>query len=235
MTSPLARARFIDRPNRFLIRAELEDGRAVAAHLPNTGRLEHVTEPGRLFLLRHDGTTPARSTEYTATRAWDGVWVALEAGRAPDLLAEWLNAGNPLTGFGRILTIEREVAVANHRLDLRITTVQDETVWVEVKSGSRAVDGAALLSGTPSARGVSHLATLEALLAEGQQVAAAFVIQRSDVERLVVGGNAEPGWITAVRSAHQAGVPVIAYRCDVTESDVAVVGELPVEFLDRPA
>ena len=88
--APLVTAAFVARPNRFVIIAELADGRRVRAHLPNTGRLTHLTTAGREFLLR-PSTDPARLTEFTAVRAWDGCGVALEASRAPELLAAWLD------------------------------------------------------------------------------------------------------------------------------------------------
>ncbi len=230
----LVPARFVERPNRFVVRARLEDGAVVEAYLPNTGRLVHLTEPGRPFLLRRDGGPPRR-TDYTAVRAWDGCWVALEAGRAPRLLTEWLAAGNPLPGHGPIVSIEHEVPVGQHRLDLRLIARDGTTVWVEVKSGGRATEGVGLLSRTPSSRGVAHLALLERLAEGGEAAAVAFVLQRPDVRALRVGGDADPDWIAAVQSADAAGVEVLAFGCAVTETVVAVDRELAILWEDgRP-
>ena len=223
----LVEARFVERPNRFVLRGELDDGSIVDAYLPNTGRLTHLTEPGRPFILRKDGFPP-RTTRYTATRAWDGCWVALEASRAPDLLVRWLEAGNNFPDIGPISTIEREVPVDRHRLDLRLTSAAGERVWVEVKSGGRGVEGTALLSLTPSARGVAHLDALAKFVEAGESAAAAFVVQRPDVERLLVGGYAHPEWITAVRAAQAAGVLIAAFGCNVSEREVDIKGPIPV-------
>ncbi len=103
-----------------------------------------------------------------------------------------------------------------------------ERVWVEVKSGGRGVNGVALLSQTPSARGVSHLATLGSLANSGEAAVAAFVIQRPDVEALRVGGDADPDWIDGVLAASRAGVSVIGFGCDVTETEVSIKQELPI-------
>ncbi len=219
-------ARFVDRPNRFLVVAELDDGRRVDAYLPNTGRLTHLCVPGRPIVLRHD-PDPRRKTEYTVIRAWDDTWVALEASLAPRLLVEWLSAGHPLGPFGSARSVETEVTVGTHRLDLRVVTAGGP-VWVEVKSGGRSDTGTALLSKTPSSRGASHLATLAHLARKGEHAVAAFVVQRGDVRRLLIGGDADEGWIDAVRSAHDAGVVVCAYGCDVTETTVRIGRELEV-------
>lgn len=216
----------MERPNRFLVVAELEDGCRVRAYLPNTGRLSHLTTPGRRLILRRDGAPP-RTTVYTVIRAWDGCWVALEASLAPRLLAAWLLAGNPLPEYGEVDEIQREVTVEGHRLDLRVET-EKGPVWVEVKSGGRSEGGIALLSATPSDRGVSHLEALTRLVAKGERAMAAFVIQRPDVDSLLVGGDADRGWIGAVRSARDAGVAIAAFGCAVTETEVRVDRELPV-------
>lgn len=231
--NPIVTARFVERPNRFVAIAELDDGTRVPAYLPNTGRLTHLTVAGRPLILRRDGTPP-RTTEYTVVRAWDGCWVGLEASGAPRLLSSWLLAGNPLPGFGAVEHLRREVTTHGHRLDLVATTAGGE-VWVEVKSGGRCVDGTALLSGTPSTRGVAHLATLATLVGDGRRAAAAFVIQRPDAERLLIGGPADPGWIDAVRTARRAGVAITAFRCEVTESEIRIAGALPVidDLADR--
>jgi sugar fermentation stimulation protein A len=225
---PIIPARFVDRPNRFLVTAELDDGREVVAHLPNTGRLENIVAPGGRLLLRKDGTPP-RKTEYTATRAWDGCWVSLEASRAPRLLIEWLDAGNQLPGFGAVQEIRTEVAVAGHRLDLHVTTDLGP-LWVEVKSGSRAAGAAGLLSKTPSTRGAAHLAALADLVDQGEPAAAVFVIQRPDARFLQAYGDADPGWIQAVADARAAGVHILAYGCDVTEGEVWIARELPIHW-----
>jgi sugar fermentation stimulation protein A len=216
-----------------VVRAELADGRLVDAHLPNTGRLAHLTVPGNPLILRPE-PDPARKTAYTVVRAWDGCWVALEAFRASALLAEWLEAGHPLGVFGPVQTSRSEVAFGRHRLDLRINTKAGATVWVEVKSGGRAVGGTGLLSRTPSVRGEAHLALLGELARSGAAAAAVFVLQRPDVRRLLVGEDADPGWIDAVRTARESGVAVMAYACEVSPTRVSVAQQIPVVWDDSP-
>ncbi len=226
MSEELVTVGFVDRPNRFVVRGRRDDGVVLVAYLPNTGRLTHLCEPGRPWIFRR-ARRPDRRTEYTAIRAWDGAWVAPEASRAPELLADWLEAGHPLGPFGGVVGLEREVRLAGHRLDLRVDT-EAGSVWVEVKSGGRGRDGTALLSQTPSARGAAHLELLGRLVADGELAAAAFVVQRPDVERLLVGGDADPGWIEAVTRARDARVAILAYGCTVTPERVGIAGEIPV-------
>lgn len=225
-TSDSVPARFVERPNRFLAVVEIEDGSLEPAYLPNTGRLEHLLEPGRPLILRRDGRPP-RTTRYTVTRAWDGCWVGLEASIAPALLSEWLLDGHPLPGFGAVSGLRAEVMAGNHRLDVLVETVSG-SVWVEVKSGGRVLDGEALLSSTPSLRGASHLAALTRLVADGEPAAAAVVIQRPDARRLRIGEPADPAWVAAFRSARAGGVAVMAFGCGVDTNRVWIDRELLV-------
>ncbi len=215
---------FVGRPNRFLALVRI-GAETVEAYLPNTARLTGLLEPGvRVIVVPVDD--PARTTRFTLTRVWDGTWVSIEASQAPALLAGWL-AEHPLAGFGEVADLRREVPLGRHRIDLVAQTTAGE-VWVEVKSGSRGVGGDALLSGTPSARGRRHLEVLAELVAEGTPAAVAFVVQRGDVDRFVVGGDADPTWIQAVETARRRGVAILAYRCAVTPESVRIDGELPI-------
>jgi sugar fermentation stimulation protein A len=226
------RARFAVRENRFVVRADLEDGRRVRAYLPNTARLTDVLVRGAwLRVVANDD--PARRTRWTVTRVWDGAWVALVATVAADLVAAHLRAGHRLPGWPHAHTVRREVTRAGHRLDLELDLADGRTGLVEVKSLSRVHDGIAPLSSTPSTRGVAHLHALGGLADEGRPVAAVFVVQRPDVRALSLSAPADPAWVDAVRHARERGVAVHAYACEVDETDIGLRGVIPV--LDAPA
>jgi len=229
MTDRWVEGVLVERSNRFLAVVRLPSGDTVEAYVPNTARLTGLLEPGARVIMV-SVSHPARKTRFTLTRVWDGTWVSLEASRAPVLLADWLG-DHPLDGFGEVADLHREVALGRHRIDLVAGTPAGE-VWLEVKSGSRGVGGDALLSGTPSARGRRHLEALAELVAEGTPAAVAFVVQRADVDRFVVGGDADRTWIEAVRSARRSGVQILAYRCAVTPAMVHIDRELPVAWAE---
>jgi sugar fermentation stimulation protein A len=101
-----------------------------------------------------------------------------------------------------------------------------------VKSLSIAVDDDAVFSRTPSVRGVAHLELLGDLVERGEPGLAVFVVQRADVARLVADGDADSGWITAVRRAARRGVMIRAYRCHVTPSEAWIEAPLPIGLGD---
>ena len=55
-------AKFIDRPNRFIARVEL-NGKEETVHVKNTGRCRELLLPGADVILSHSGN-PARKTAY---------------------------------------------------------------------------------------------------------------------------------------------------------------------------
>lgn len=233
---PARAARFLARENRFVVRALLDpEGdhptdpghREVRAYLPNTARLTDVLVPDAALILVPNHA-PQRRTRWTVTRVWDGTWVALDANAASSLVAEHLEHGGTLPGWSPVTAFRREVTYGSRRFDLEVDLVDGEIGVIEVKSLSRARHGVAPLSGTPSTRGVAHLAALASRAEAGLLSAAVFVIQRDDAEVLDVDATADPAWIGAVRRARASGVHIVAFGCDVTERTVKLGRRLPV-------
>lgn len=224
-------ARFVARDNRFVVRARLADGEVVRAHLPNTARLPDLLVPDARLLLE-PADAPHRTTRWSVVRVWDGTWVALAAGVASDLIARHLDAKGRVGDWPAATAVRREVTRDGHRFDLEVDLPDGRIGVVEVKSLSRARGGVAPLSGTPSTRGVAHLATLGRLAAAGIPCAVVFVVQRADVEVLDLGAEADTAWVEAVRGAREAGVAIVAHRCEVGPTTLALGPAIPVK--DRP-
>jgi sugar fermentation stimulation protein A len=233
------RARFVERPNRFVVRAELDvdreitdlveadDGDVVEAYLPNTSRLGELVTEGRPILLE-PSDDPERSTDFTVRRFWDDTWVSVEATRAEEAVEDWMQRRGELPELGPVESWERQVERAGHRFDFHLSHPDGDKTWLEVKSLSRAESGAAHLSKTPSSRADAHLETLGDFAESGERAALIFVLQRDDVEMLEVGGDADPGWIESVRRAADRGVDVLASRTRVTPSNLWIEEKLPL-------
>lgn len=229
-------AEYVDRPNRFVLRAELPTGEMVRAHLPNTARLTELLVPGRRILLEPNDD-PERSTDYTARRFWDDTWVSVEAHFAESMVEDQLARSYNVPTLGAIRSWRTQVERAGHRFDVRLERTDGSPLWLEVKSLSRNFDGDAVLSGTPSSRGVAHLGALSELAASGEDAAVAFIVQRNDARRLIVGqpgvdARIDPDWVEAVRSARDAGVSIVGLGCRITPTNGWVARELPVVDAD---
>lgn len=227
LASPVETARFVARENRFVVQARRTTGELVRAYLPNTARLTDLLVPHALLVLQ-PADDPGRRTAWTVTRVWDGTWVSLEASAASRLVADHLTAGRRVAGWPVPVRVRPEVRCGDHRVDLELTWADGRSGLVEVKSLSRARGGVAPLSGTPSVRGVRHLATLARQARAGRAAAVVFVVQRGDVTCLDVTAAADPTWTTAVARAATAGVEVVGFACRIDEHTVRLARELPV-------
>ena len=209
--------RFVARENRFVARVQRADGSTVRAYVPNTARLEDLLVTDATVVLR-PAAAPHRATRWTLTRVWQGTWIALDANAATGLVADHLERGASLPGWGPPVHTRREVVLGPHRFDLAIDLADGREAVVEVKSLTSAHAGVARLSSTPSARGVGHLEGLTALASSGTPTAVVFVVQRADVAALDLAAPADPSWIDAVRRAREGGVDVVAFGCEVGAS-----------------
>jgi sugar fermentation stimulation protein A len=225
------RATFVERPNRFVVRAELSDGETASAYLPNTARLTELLVPGRELLLE-PADDPSRSTDYTVRRLVDETLVALEAVGAETLIAQYLDRCGQFPRLGPVDDWTTQEDIGDYRVDFRLEHPDDSATWLEVKSLSRCIDGTAYLSGTPSRRAARQLDKLGDLVDRGERAAVAFVIQRGDPERLSLGDTDEvhvdDDWRKAIRRARQRGIEILAFRCRVTPSNTWLDERIPV-------
>lgn len=224
----LVRARFLRRPNRFVVHAELESGREVRAHLPNPGRLEEILVPGRPIRLR-EAADPDRATDWSAVlaRTPDGEgWVSLVTTLPNRLVGQALEAGalEELSGWG----LDRaEPSIGDSRLDFLLER-DGARMALEVKSVTLERRGVGLFPDAVTERGTRHLRELAGLSGrEGWSAAVLFVAQRDDVRAVTAAPDIDPAFAGALAEARTAGVRVLARRCVVRPDGVALGGALP--------
>ena len=216
----LIAARFVSRPNRFIVRAAMGDRADVVAHLGDPGRLSELLLPGAALRLRPVRRSAKRKTRYTVAlvRSSDGrTWVSLETGLA-NVLAEELLRGGRIRGIGAGWTIRREVRCGDSRLDFRLRNAAGATLWVEVKSVTFVENGVARFPDAPTARGKRHLEELTACVNRGDRAAVLFVVQRGDAGSVVPYRAIDPLFAAALGSARRAGVMLRGARFALSDS-----------------
>ena len=207
------------------------DGQEMAAHVPNSGRLGELLVPGRRVLLAA-AQAPGRLTAYDLLMVdLDGTLVSVDARLPSRLLYEIIQAGR-LEEFAGYAEVRREVTYGQSRLDLVLEGGPDGgRCFIEAKSVTLVEDGVALFPDAPTQRGRRHLGELTRAKAEDHRAAVVFVVQRDDVVRFSPHDEADPAFGQALREAAQAGVEVYAYKCRVSEGEVALNTPLPVANL----
>ena len=171
---PIMKARFVRRPNRFLVVCDL-DGKSVEAYLPNPGRLWELLLPGRILYLVKNPPDPSRSTVFTA--------LAVEQGGSPILLHTHLTndvvahllAAKKLPGFETASVIRREARAGASRYDFLLEKDGRE-FFLEVKSCTLFGSRIAMFPDAVTARGRRHLESLAHHARQGTPGGVVFVV-----------------------------------------------------------
>lgn len=228
---PLREARFVERPNRFLVRVELPAEGIVSAHLPDPGRLSELLLPGRRLWLR-PASGPGRKTSWTAVLAQtpDGTGLVSVDTTLPNrLVGRALEAG-VLPELGAWEEARGEVPMGGSRFDFLLRG-DGRRKLVEVKSVTLVEAGVGLFPDAITARGARHVAELAELSQSDEDLDAAvlFVLQRDDGRRIQAARSIDPDFADALEVAHRAGVAVLGRRCRVAPDRVTLAGPVPVD------
>ncbi|RKQ85428.1 DNA/RNA nuclease SfsA [Brockia lithotrophica] len=235
---PLVRARFLARPNRFLLLATGEgdggEAKPFPVHLPDPGRLETVLFPGGGIWISPVPSDPRgkkpRKTNFRAVLAElpHGGYATVDA-RVAELVASWWLR----CMCGRAF-LERQVARGAHRFDLYVPAAYGfPPLWVEVKSVTYVLEGIGYFPDAVTERGRRHLLALAELVETGQEGALAlFVVGRADARAVSPAAHIDPRFAEAFRAARQAGVRMHALLTEPTPRGVRVLGEIPVQEED---
>jgi sugar fermentation stimulation protein A len=241
---PLVEARFVERPNRFLLRcdiahpADLPPGQVrerppaqgdadgeeciVEVHMADPGRLKELLIPGKRVWIRH-AASPTRRTDWSAVlvESPDGKGLVSLNTTLPNRLihrALEARALDELEGW----QLERaEFAMGRSRIDFLLTREPSRRLALEVKSVTLVEDGVALFPDAITARGARHVRELAAIAGSvddsgaSWEAAILFVLQRDDAHRIEAARSIDPDFAHALAAAKDAGVRVLGRRCRV--------------------
>jgi len=225
MTSPWTEARFLSRPNRFLVRV-VRGRRAFSAFLPNPGRLEELLLP-RAILRVCPAPDLRRKTRYDVLAVRSGEeWVSLDTRLANATLAAALDRKG-LPEFEEFRRYRREVSALGSRFDFLLEGAR--RCWLEVKHCSLVRDGTALFPDAPTERGVRHLEGLSQLARQGDRAACLFLVVRS-ARSFAPNEATDPAFASALRSAARDGVEVYARRGFLRGRNLLVGRAIPTEL-----
>jgi sugar fermentation stimulation protein A len=217
------RGRFLDRPNRFIARVEMESG-VETVHVKNTGRCRELLVPGAVVYLER-GTNPARKTRYDLIAVEKGKRLINMDAQAPNkVFSEWAAAGGFLP---EVSEIRPEFRYGDSRLDFCLETPQGLQL-VEVKGVTLEENGAARFPDAPTERGVKHIRELQRAAAAGLGATLFFVVQMEDIDSVAPNDETHPAFGAALREAAACGVRVCAYTCRVTPDSLTIHREVPV-------
>jgi sugar fermentation stimulation protein A len=233
---PLREARFLERPNRFVVRARLRNGRVAIAHLADPGRLKELLVPGRRLWLRR-AKAPHRATKWSAALVESpdsSSLVSVDTQLPNRLVGRALEAGaiEELSGWR---LERREYAVGHSRFDFLLHRRRGghgpRRMLLEVKSVTLVEGRIGLFPDAVTARGARHVRELTDQQRSGDWATAVlFVLQRPDADRIMPDAAIDPDFARALAAARRAGVRVLGRRCTVDLERLTLGPAVPVRI-----
>lgn len=224
---PLVKGRLIRRYKRFLADVDLDDGRTVTAHCPNSGRMTGCSQAGRPVLLS-EHHAPHRKLAFT----WELIkmpssWVGVNT-QIPNKLVGRAVADGLVPSLAGYASVASEVRTQRHtRLDLKLSASGRRDCFVEVKNCTLVEGTTARFPDAPTARGRKHLLDLQRLVGEGHRAVIFFLIQRCDANHFEPANAIDPDYGLALRQAVSAGVELVAYDVVIDTRRIALSRRLP--------
>ncbi|UAA38523.1 DNA/RNA nuclease SfsA [Paraneptunicella aestuarii] len=222
----------IKRYKRFFADVELEDGRLVTAHCPNTGAMTGCADPGsRVYLSEHNN--PNRKLKFT----WEivinsqGDWIGVNTHKANILVEEAILAGK-IDTFAGYDSLKREVKYGQERsrIDLFLQGADQLDCYVEVKSVTLKQDGIGYFPDAVTERGQKHLRELVSIAQAGHRSVLFFCVQHTGINEVCVAEHIDPAYAQLCREARQQGVEVIAWRAAIDPENIYLNQSLPVNL-----
>ncbi|QYJ89322.1 DNA/RNA nuclease SfsA [Shewanella halotolerans] len=231
-TPPFEQGKLLRRYKRFLADVLLDDGTEITIHCPNTGSMRNCLFPGeRVWFSTSDN--PKRKYAHTWEQAAsdEGHIIGINTGRANALAAEAIEAGviSELTGYDHL---RREVKYGseNSRIDLLLESEDKPACYIEVKSCTLLEQGQGYFPDAVTTRGQKHLRELMEMVKQGHRAVLLFVVQHTGITTVAAARHIDPEYAELLTQAHQAGVEILAYSCELSPSAARLIKSCPVKL-----
>jgi sugar fermentation stimulation protein A len=211
----ILRAKFIDRPNRFIANIEIE-GRNEVCHVKNTGRCKELLLPGaNLFVQEFDCSS--RRTKYDLISVFKGDRLINMDSQVPNkVFSEWARD----KGFFKdIRILKPEQKYENSRFDFYMED-GNKKIFVEVKGVTLEEKGVAMFPDAPTERGLKHLNELASCIDEGYEAYVVFIIQMKDVLYFTPNAKTDRIFAETLAKVRDKGVKILALDCEVTPDSI---------------
>lgn len=211
------KATFLERPNRFVARVEL-NGEEIFCHVKNTGRCRELLVPGAEVWLE-DSENPDRKYRYSLVTVKKGERLVNMDSQAPNkAVGEWLKKG---CLFKDISFLKAESKYGKSRFDF-YCEYEDKKAYIEVKGVTLENDNVVSFPDAPTERGARHVSELVDCIKDGYEAYIIFVVQMKGVLYFQPNSVNDPIFAEALKKAQKAGVNIIAVDCCVSETEMEI-------------
>lgn len=226
--APIQKGRLIKRYKRFLADIDIS-GDMITAHCANPGSMMGVKEEGAIVWV-----TKAKNPNRKLGFDWqvievDSAQVCINTSTANAVVAHALEVGHipELTGYEQV---RREVKYGkNSRIDILLESSMRPPCYVEIKNVTLSRQPSlAEFPDSPTARGTKHLAELSTMVDAGNRAVMLYLINRTDSQAFKLARDIDPVYAEAFDQAHMAGVEMLAYGCEISQSGITINRPVPV-------
>lgn len=222
----IIKAVFIDRPNRFIARCEINE-QVETVHVKNTGRCKELLIPGTtVFLEKFNAQT--RKTNYDLISVIKGNRIINIDSQAPNkIFLEWAKIGKFLPD---ILLIKPEYRFLNSRFDFYIET-PFKKIFIEIKGATLENNGVVMFPDAPTQRGLKHISELIEVKKKGYEAYIIFVIQMENAKYFMPNYITHKAFADKLKECDDNGVNVAAFDTIVTEKSIVLNNEVEVRYM----
>ena len=206
---PLIEGTLLKRYKRFLADIELEDGRIVTAHCPNSGSMKTCSQPGaKVWISKSDN--PKRKLKYS--------WELIDTGDSlvgintltPNRLVKKCVENGIIKELGGYETVKPEVKTGEGtRLDLMLEKSSGQRCYIEIKNCTLVENRIAMFPDALTDRGRKHLEALAELSRQGHRTVIFFIIQRMDADLFSPAAHIDPGYARTLAETMECGVELM--------------------------
>lgn len=231
---------FLKRYKRFFADIEFR-GEQVTAHVPNTGSMKGLNNPGQPCLFS-ESDNPERKLKYTLEmiKAPSGTWVGVNTATPNTIMRETLArvVGNKdvvgtFAHWAHFDEQKPEYKIsAETRLDFALKKKNSEKMhFIEVKNVTLAEEGVAKFPDAVSERGQKHLRELMQLMVQGHTAELVFTVQRHDCGIFAPADDIDPEYGKLLREAYHKGLKITPLVVDLQPESVELSESvLPVKL-----
>lgn len=236
--TPVFKARFLERPNRFLVQCAPPGRPLIEAFLPNPGRLRELLLPGAtLYVTENADPGAARRTRFTVVAVErDGAPVLLHT-QATNAVARHLLERRRIPTLEHATIVRAEASVGRSRFDFLLRDAAGD-LYVEVKSCTLFGNGVAMFPDAVTERGRRHLLELAEMARNGARTAVVFVVHTPNVRWFMPDFHTDLAFsrtLLDVRDYVQILPVSVTWRGDLTVGRDVRLLDVPWEHIDREA
>lgn len=228
---------FLKRYKRFFADIEWQ-GQTLVAHVPNTGSMKSVNNPGRPCMFSHSDN-PERKLKQTLEmiQAPSGAWVGVNTSTPNTVVRETLekvvgSAGGAVaktwSHWTEFAVVKPEFKIsAETRLDFALSkNNSDKKHFIEVKNVTLAEGKTAMFPDAETTRGQKHLQELMNLMSEGHTAEILFTIQRGDCDEFAPADGIDAEYGRLLREAAKKGLRITPLVVDLTPTEALLSDRL---------